>query len=49
MVNRNFQYNLYDDDPVIIKWNEDYNKWDDMYEYNRNHEEYLQNCPICRS
>ena len=39
----------YDTDPVIIKYNEDHNKWDDMYEEKQEKENYLNRCPLCRA
>ena len=46
---RNYNNNKYDDDPVIIKYNEDYNKWDDTYDIKYENEKNLRNCPLCRS
>ena len=39
----------YENDPVIIKYNEDHNKWDDMYDIKYKNEENLRNCPLCRN
>jgi hypothetical protein len=39
----------YENDPVIIKYNDEYNKWDDMYEKKKEKEENLRKCAICRS
>ena len=38
----------YENDPVIIKYNEDHNKWDDAYDEKYENEKFLRNCPICR-
>jgi hypothetical protein len=46
---RNHNNNKYDDDPVIIKYNEDHNKWDDAYDEKYENEENLRNCPLCRN
>jgi len=43
--------NIYDkicNDPLILKYHEDYNKWDDEREEKTIKEEYLRLCPICR-
>lgn len=39
----------YKNDALIIKYNEDWNLWDDIREEKRNQErEYLGKCPLCR-
>ena len=36
-------------DPLIIKWNEECNKLDDRYNEEQNREfKYLEKCPLCR-
>ena len=45
---KNQGHPFYENDPVIIKYNEDWNKWDDTYDEIYINEAYLHDCPICR-
>jgi len=42
-------HNKYDNDSVIIKWQNDCNKLEDNKDIENKNEKYLQKCPICRS
>jgi hypothetical protein len=35
-------------DPLIIKYNEEHNKWEDKNNLKYENEEYLRKCPVCR-
>ena len=46
---KNQGHPFYENDPIIIQYHKEWNMWDDEREINAEQENYLKNCPICRS
>lgn len=45
---KNQGHPYYENDPVIIKYHEEWNNWDNYYESKMENEQNLRKCPLCR-